>query len=66
MARRSLEQAALDLVASERLDRLMQVVSLAYGVFEQPESTEAWLKAPHPLPQQASPLQQTLEQGAPV
>jgi putative toxin-antitoxin system antitoxin component (TIGR02293 family) len=81
MARRSREQAALDLVASERLDRLMQVVSLAYGVFEQPESTEAWLKAPHPLLQQASPLQhcrtaigagqvrrllQALEQGAPV
>ena len=81
MARRSREQAALDLMASERLDRLMQVVSLAYGVFEQPESTEAWLKAPHPLLHQASPLQhcrtaigagqvrrllQALEQGAPV
>jgi putative toxin-antitoxin system antitoxin component (TIGR02293 family) len=81
MARRSREQAALDLVASERLDRLMQVVSLAYAVFEQPGSTEAWLKAPHPLLQQASPLQhcrtaigagqvrrllQALEQGAPV
>lgn len=81
IARRSREQAALDLVASERLDRLMEVVSLAYGVFEQPESTEAWLKAPHPLLHQASPLQhcrtaigagqvrrllQALEQGAPV
>jgi putative toxin-antitoxin system antitoxin component (TIGR02293 family) len=81
MARRAREQAALDLVASERLDRLMEVVSLAYGVFEQPVSTEAWLKAPHPLLQQASPLQhcrtaigagqvrrllQALEQGAPV
>jgi putative toxin-antitoxin system antitoxin component (TIGR02293 family) len=81
MARRSREQAALDLVASERLDRLVEVVSLAYGVFEQPGSTEAWLKAPHPLLHLASPLQhcrtaigagqvrrllQALEQGAPV
>ena len=48
---------ALELVASERLDRLMEVISLAYGVFEQPASTEAWLKAPHPLLHQASPLQ---------
>ncbi|MFM7550150.1 MAG: antitoxin Xre/MbcA/ParS toxin-binding domain-containing protein [Cyanobacteriota bacterium] len=81
MARRSREQAALDLVASERLDRLVEVISLAYGVFEQPASTEAWLKAPHPLLHQVSPLQhcrtaigagqvrrllQALEQGAPV
>jgi putative toxin-antitoxin system antitoxin component (TIGR02293 family) len=81
MARRSREQAALDLVSSERLDRLMEVLSLAYGVFEQPASTEAWLKAPHPLLHQASPLQhcrtaigagqvrrllKALEQGAPV
>lgn len=81
MARRSREQAALDLAASERLDRLVEVISLAYGVFEQPDSTEAWLKAPHPLLHQASPLQhcrtaigagqvrrllQALEQGAPV
>ena len=81
MARRSREQAPLDLVASERLDRLVEVISLAYGVFEQPSSTEAWLKAPHPLLHQASPLQhcrtaigagqvrrllQALEQGAPV
>ena len=57
MSRRSREQAALDLVSSERLDRLMEVLSLAYGVFEQPASTEAWLKAPHPLLHQASPLQ---------
>ena len=40
MARRSREQAALDLVSSERLDRLMEVLSLAYGVFEQPASAE--------------------------
>jgi putative toxin-antitoxin system antitoxin component (TIGR02293 family) len=81
MARRSREQASLDLVASERLDRLVEVISLAYGVFEQPSSTEAWLKAPHPLLHQVSPLQhcrtaigagqvrrllQALEQGAPV
>ena len=81
MARRSREQAALDLVASERLDRLVEVISLAYGVFEQPASTEAWLKAPHPLLHQVSPLQhcrtaigagqvrrllQALEQGAPA
>jgi putative toxin-antitoxin system antitoxin component (TIGR02293 family) len=81
MARRVREQTELDLVASERLDRLMEVVSLAFGVFEQPASTEAWLKAPHPLLHQASPLQhcrtaigagqvrrllQALEQGAPV
>jgi putative toxin-antitoxin system antitoxin component (TIGR02293 family) len=81
MARRSRERASLDLVASERLDRLIEVISLAYGVFEQPASTEAWLKAPHPLLHQQSPLQhcrtaigarqvrrllQALEQGGPV
>lgn len=33
------------------------MISLAYGVFEQPVSKEAWLKAPHPLLHQASPLQ---------
>jgi putative toxin-antitoxin system antitoxin component (TIGR02293 family) len=81
MARRTREQAALDPVASERLDRLVEVISLAYGVFEQPASTEAWLKAPHPLLHQISPLQhcrtaigagqvrrllQALEQGAPA
>lgn len=81
MARRCREGSTLDLVASERLDRLMEVISLAYGVFEQPASTEAWLKAPHPLLHQASPLQHcrtaigagqvrrllvALEQGAPV
>ena len=81
MTRRCREGSTLDLVASERLDRLMEVISLAYGVFEQPASTEAWLKAPHPLLHQASPLQHcrtaigarqvrrlllALEQGAPV
>lgn len=80
-ARRVRGQAALDLVASERLDRLVEVISLAYGVFEQPSSKEVWLKTPHPLLHQASPLQhcrtaigvgqvrrllQALEQGAPV
>ena len=81
MARRSREQAALDLVVSERLDRLIEVIGLAYAVFEHPASTEAWLKMPHPLLHLASPLQhcrtaigagqvrrllQALEQGAPV
>ena len=76
-----LKPAALDPVASERLDRLVEVISLAFGVFEQPASTEAWLKAPHPLLHQISPLQhcltaigarqvrrllQALEQGAPA
>jgi putative toxin-antitoxin system antitoxin component (TIGR02293 family) len=75
------QPAALDPVASERLDRLVEVISLAFGVFEQPASTEAWLKAPHPLLHQISPLQhcrtaigarqvrrllQALEQGAPA
>jgi putative toxin-antitoxin system antitoxin component (TIGR02293 family) len=79
--RRTPEQGALDWVASERLDRLVEVIRLAYGVFEQPASTEAWLKAPHPLLHQISPLQhcrtaigagqvrrllQALEQGAPA
>jgi hypothetical protein len=44
IARRSRERASLDLLASERLDCLIEVISLAYGVFEQPASTEAWLK----------------------
>ena len=81
MARRTREHAALDLVASERLDRLVELISLAYGVFEHPGSTEAWLKAPHPLLHLASPLQhcrtaigagqvrrllQALEYGSPV
>lgn len=58
MARRSREQAVLDLVASERLGRLVEVISLAYAVFEQPASTEAWPKAPHPpLLHQPNPLQ---------
>jgi putative toxin-antitoxin system antitoxin component (TIGR02293 family) len=68
MARRSREQAALDLVGSERLDRLIEVFSLAYGVFEQPESTEAWLKAPPPAAasSESAAALQALEQGAPV
>jgi len=58
----------------------VEVISLAYGVFELPASTEVWLKATHPLLHQASPLPhgdryrcrpvrrllQALEQGAPV
>jgi putative toxin-antitoxin system antitoxin component (TIGR02293 family) len=81
LARRVRQKAPLELVPSERLDRLLDVISLAYAVFEDPTSTEAWLKAPHPLLQQASPLQhcrtaigatqvrrllQAIEQGAPV
>ncbi|MEB3305619.1 MAG: antitoxin Xre/MbcA/ParS toxin-binding domain-containing protein [Cyanobacteriota bacterium] len=81
MARRTRHQEPLDWVSSERLDRLLEVISLAYGVFEHPASTEAWLKAPHPLLHRATPLQhcrtaigaaqvrrllQALEQGAPV
>ncbi|MFI0403985.1 MAG: antitoxin Xre/MbcA/ParS toxin-binding domain-containing protein [Cyanobium sp.] len=82
MARRTRDhQAPLDWVASERLDRLLEVISLAYGVFENPSSTEAWLKAPNPLLHRATPLLhcrtaigagqvrrllQALEQGAPV
>jgi putative toxin-antitoxin system antitoxin component (TIGR02293 family) len=81
MARRCREQAVLDVVPSERLDRLIEVISLAYGVFEDSVSTETWLKAPHPLLRHTPPLQhcrtaigaaqvrrllQALEQGAPV
>jgi putative toxin-antitoxin system antitoxin component (TIGR02293 family) len=81
IARRTRDHVPLDWVASERLDRLLEVISLAYGVFEHPASTEVWLKAPHPLLQRATPLfhsrtaigagqvrrlLQALEQGAPV
>jgi len=81
MARRTRDQEPLDWVASERVDRLVEEISLAYGVFENPASTEAWLKAPNPLLHRATPLQhcrtaigagqvrrllQALEQGAPV
>jgi uncharacterized protein (DUF2384 family) len=45
------------LTSAELMLTVMEVVSLAYGVFEQPESTEAWLKTPHPLLHQVSPLQ---------
>ena len=81
LALRVRQEAPLELVPSERLDRLLNVISLAYTVFEDPASNEAWLKAPHPLLHQASPLQhcrtaigatqvrrllQAIEQGAPV
>ena len=81
LARRVRHEAPLDLVPSERLDRLLEVVSLAYSVFEDPAATETWLKAPHPLLNGASPLQhcrtgigasqvrrllQAIEQGAPI
>ena len=81
MLRRSRQEAPLDLGSSERLDRLMEVVGLAYTVFEDPSATEAWLKKPHPLLRGAVPLHhartaigaaqvrrllQAMEHGAPV
>lgn len=48
MARRVRGQVVLVLVACDRFDRLASVISLAYGVFEQPSSTEVWLTTPHP------------------
>ena len=36
MLRRSRQEAPLALAPSERLDRLMEVVGLAYAVFEDP------------------------------
>jgi hypothetical protein len=36
MLRRSRQEAPLDLAPSERLDRLMEVVGLAYAMFEDP------------------------------
>jgi putative toxin-antitoxin system antitoxin component (TIGR02293 family) len=81
MARRVRQEGRLDLVPSERLDRLIEVIGLAHAVFEDPASTEAWLKAPHPLLHRMPPLQHcrtaigaaqvrrlllAMEQGAPV
>ncbi|MCP9915144.1 antitoxin Xre/MbcA/ParS toxin-binding domain-containing protein [Cyanobium sp. ATX 6F1] len=81
LARRVRQEAPLELAPSERLDRLIEVISLAYDVFESPGSTETWLKTPHPLLLQAPPLQhcrtaigaaqvrrllQAIAQGAPV
>jgi len=81
MLRRSRQEAPLDLAPSERLDRLIEVVGLAYAVFEDPAATEAWLKKPHPLLRGLSPLSHSrtaigatqvrrlllaIEQGAPV
>ncbi len=48
LARRVRQVAPLEPAPSERLDRLHDVISLACAVFEDPASTEAWLKAPHP------------------
>ncbi|MEA5413879.1 MbcA/ParS/Xre antitoxin family protein [Synechococcus sp. BA-132 BA5] len=63
------------------MDRLLEVISLAYSVFEDPAGIEAWLKAPHPLLHDATTLQhcrtaivatqvrrllQAIEQGAPL
>jgi hypothetical protein len=71
----------LEPAVSERLDRLLEAIGLALGVFEDPLTTETWHQAPHPLLHQVSPLQhcrttigtaqvgrllQAMEQGAPV
>jgi uncharacterized protein (DUF2384 family) len=81
MLRRSRQEAPLDLAPSERLDRLIGVVGLAYAVFEDPAATEAWLKKSHHLLRGLSPLSHSrtaigatqvrrlllaIEQGAPV
>jgi putative toxin-antitoxin system antitoxin component (TIGR02293 family) len=75
------QEGPLEPAVSERLDRLLEAIGLALGVFEDPLTTESWLKAPHPLLHQVSPLQhcrtaigaaqvrrllQAMEQGAPV
>lgn len=81
LARRARHEAPLDLVPSERLDRLLEVIGLAYSLFEDPAASEAWLKASHPLLNGATPLQHcrtgigaaqvrrvlaAIEQGAPI
>jgi putative toxin-antitoxin system antitoxin component (TIGR02293 family) len=81
LARRVRQEGPLEPAVSERLDRLLEAIGLALGVFEDPLTTETWLKAPHPLLHQVSPLQhcrtaigaaqvrrllQAMEQGAPV
>jgi uncharacterized protein (DUF2384 family) len=47
----------LEPAVSERLDRLLEAIGLALSVFEDPATTATWLKAPHPLLHQVSPLQ---------
>ena len=81
LARRVRQEGPLEPAVSERLDRLLEAIGLALSVFEDPLTTETWLKAPHPLLHQVSPLQhcrtaigaaqvrrllQAMEQGAPV
>ncbi len=56
LLRRSRQDTPLDLGCSERLDRLMDVIGLAYAVFEDPVATETWLKRPHPLLRGLAPL----------
>ncbi len=81
LARRVRQEGLLEPAVSERLDRLLEAIGLALGVFEDPLTTETWLKAPHPLLNRVSPLQhcrtaigaaqvrrllQAMEQDAPV
>lgn len=81
LARRVRQEGPLEPAVSERLDRLLEAIGLALGVFEDPLTTETWHQAPHPLLHQVSPLQhcrttigtaqvgrllQAMEQGAPV
>jgi len=81
LARRVRQEGPLESAVLERLDRLLEPIGLALSVFEDPATTETWLKAPHPLLHQVSPLQRcrtaigagqvrrllrALEQGAPV
>ena len=81
LARRVRQEGPLEPAVSERLDRLLEAIGLALSVFEDSATTETWLKAPHPLLHQVSPLQncrtaigaaqvrrrlKAMEQGAPV
>ena len=49
LARRVRQEGPLEPAVSERLDRLLEAIGLALSVFEDPATTETWLKAPHPL-----------------
>jgi putative toxin-antitoxin system antitoxin component (TIGR02293 family) len=57
LARGVRQAGPLDPAVSERLDRLLEAIGLALGVFEDPLASATWLKAPHPLLHQVSPLQ---------
>jgi uncharacterized protein (DUF2384 family) len=49
LARFVRQEGPLEPAVSERLDCLLEAIGLALGVFEDPLTTETWLKAPHPL-----------------